>query len=174
MKTSKPKFSYEFFPPRTDAGRTTLTKTRQELAELKPEFFSVTYGAGGSTKANTLETVVDIQHNSPVDAAPHITCVGVTNAEILELLEQYRLQDIKRLVVLRGDHPLQEQKLADSLKVAELRPADADEIFELLGAHPGSLGAVGVENEPRLLVIEWRGSHFDPRGLPADLALEEH
>ncbi len=105
MSTHNLELSYEFFPPRTDAGRATLQKTREDLTSLHPEFFSVTYGAGGSTRSHTLETVVDIQQNSPVDAAPHITCVGVTNAEILDLLEQYREHGIHRLVVLRGDLP---------------------------------------------------------------------
>ncbi len=105
MTNRKLELSYEFFPPRTEAGRDTLAQTRADLAQLSPEFFSVTYGAGGSTRSHTLETVIDIQHNSPVDAAPHITCVGVTNAEILELLHQYQQHDIHRLVVLRGDLP---------------------------------------------------------------------
>jgi len=85
--------SYEFFPPRT------------ELAEFNPEFYSVTFGAGGSTRDNTLETVIDIQHNSTIDACPHLTGVGASNAEILELLEQYKNHGIHRLVVLRGDPP---------------------------------------------------------------------
>lgn len=97
--------SFEFFPPRTEAGRTTLVKTRGELAELNPGFFSVTYGAGGSTREKTLETVIDIQQNSSIDACPHLTCVGATNAEIFELLEQYQQHGINRLVVLRGDPP---------------------------------------------------------------------
>lgn len=97
--------SFEFFPPRTDAGKIKLLATRKELATLNPEFYSVTFGAGGSTRDNTLDTVVDIQQNSSVDACPHLTCVGATNAEILELLEHYKLNGIKRLVVLRGDLP---------------------------------------------------------------------
>ncbi len=95
--------SYEFFPPRTEAGKAKLAETRQNLAQLNPEFFSVTYGAGGSTRDNTLETVLDIQHQSSVSACPHITCVGATNKEILELLNIYVENNINRLVVLRGD-----------------------------------------------------------------------
>lgn len=97
--------SYEFFPPRTDAGRDTLKTTRDALAEYRPEFYSVTFGAGGSTRDKTLETVVDIQQNSTINACPHITCVGATNAEILELLQQYVDKGIRHLVVLRGDMP---------------------------------------------------------------------
>ena len=87
MDTQSLNLSYEFFPPRTEAGKIKLVETRKQLAPLNPEFFSVTFGAGGSTRDNTLETVVDIQQNSNVDACPHLTCVGATNAEIIELLE---------------------------------------------------------------------------------------
>lgn len=103
MKTRAFELSFEFFPPRTETGVVTLAKTREELAEFKPEFFSVTYGAGGSTRDKTMETVFDIQHNSSIDACPHITCVGATNAEIIELLDHYKQHDIRHLVVLRGD-----------------------------------------------------------------------
>ncbi len=95
--------SYEFFPPRTETGKIKLADTRKDLAQLNPEFFSVTYGAGGSTRNNTLETVLDIQKNSSVSACPHITCVGATNEEILQLVNIYVENNIKRLVVLRGD-----------------------------------------------------------------------
>lgn len=105
MSNKALELSYEFFPPRTDAGRQTLARTRKELARLNPAFYSVTFGAGGSTRDKTLETVIDIQQNSAVDACPHITCVGASNAEIIELLEIYRQNDIHRLVVLRGDLP---------------------------------------------------------------------
>ena len=105
MKTRNLELSYEFFPPRTEIGREKLAQTRTELAKLNPEFFSVTFGAGGSTRDNTLETVIDIQRNSTVDACPHLTCVGATNAEIIEMLEQYKQNGIHRLVILRGDLP---------------------------------------------------------------------
>ncbi len=97
--------SFEFFPPRTEAGKEKLVATRQALAATNPEFYSVTFGAGGSTRDNTLETVIDIQQKGGIDACPHLTCVGATNQEIIELLEQYRAHGIHRLVVLRGDLP---------------------------------------------------------------------
>ena len=153
MTNKKLELSYEFFPPRTDAGRATLTKTRQELAELSPEFFSVTYGAGGSTKANTLETVIDIQHNSPVDAAPHITCVGVTNAELLELLEQYRQQDIRRLVVLRGDLP------GGMVAMGECK--HAADLVHLIREHFGDHFSIAVAAYPE--------AHPDAKNLVSDL-----
>lgn len=95
--------SYEFFPPRTESGKNKLKQTRRELAVLQPDFFSVTFGAGGSTRDNTLETVLDIRNHSEVAACPHITCVGATNAEILELVNTYVDNGINRLVILRGD-----------------------------------------------------------------------
>ncbi len=97
--------SYEFFPPRTETGRLKLADTRRVLAGQRPDFFSVTFGAGGSTRDNTLETVLDIQRSGEAPAAPHLTCVGASNAEILELLQQYRDAGIRHLVVLRGDPP---------------------------------------------------------------------
>ena len=97
--------SYEFFPPRTDAGRLKLADTRRVLARQRPDFFSVTFGAGGSTRDHTLETVLDIQQSGEAPAAPHLTCVGASNEELLELLAQYREAGIRKLVLLRGDLP---------------------------------------------------------------------
>lgn len=105
MQNNNLELSYEFFPPRTDVGKQKLANTQLELAHLRPEFYSVTFGAGGSTRDNTLETVLDIQQNSGVDACPHLTCVGATNKEILELVQQYHDKGIHRLVLLRGDPP---------------------------------------------------------------------
>lgn len=105
MSTQNIELSYEFFPPRTEVGKATLARTLTELETRSPDFFSVTFGAGGSTRDKTIETVVNIQHNYSVDACPHITCVGATNAEILELLEIYQNEGIRRLLVLRGDLP---------------------------------------------------------------------
>jgi len=97
--------SCEFFPPRTEKGVLKLRQTRQELEVLKPAFFSVTFGAGGSTQAKTFESVVEIQQQSDFDAAPHLSCVGSTRANILKLLKDYQAQNIKRIVALRGDQP---------------------------------------------------------------------
>ncbi len=105
MTKQKLELSCEFFPPRTDAGKATLGRTTEELTVLDPEFFSVTFGAGGSTRDNTLETVLEIKETSPVAACPHLSCVGLTNKQILELVDNYRQQGINRLVVLRGDAP---------------------------------------------------------------------
>lgn len=96
--------SFEFFPPNTPAGSEKLKTVVQELAIVQPEFFSVTYGAGGSTRDKTLATVRDIAALG-FEAAPHLSCVGSTRAGIAETLATYRAQGIRRLVALRGDLP---------------------------------------------------------------------
>ena len=96
--------SFEFFPPNTPVGSEKLRAVVQELAAVRPEFFSVTYGAGGSTREKTLATVQDIAALG-FEAAPHLSCVGSTEAGISEILDTYRAQGIRRLVALRGDLP---------------------------------------------------------------------
>jgi methylenetetrahydrofolate reductase (NADPH) len=103
MSVSVP-ISFEFFPPNTPAGSEKLRTVVQDLAAARPEFFSVTYGAGGSTRDKTLSTVRDIAAQG-FDAAPHLSCVGSTEAGIAETLATYRSQGIRRLVALRGDLP---------------------------------------------------------------------
>lgn len=98
-------FSFEFFPPKTDKGAENLRAVRNELAALNPRFFSVTYGAGGSTQANTLNTVLEIQRDSGIEAAPHLSCVGSNAEQIREILDTYRNNGIKHIVALRGDLP---------------------------------------------------------------------
>jgi methylenetetrahydrofolate reductase (NADPH) len=97
-------FSCEYFPPKDDAARDKLHVTTRELAALKPKFFSVTYGAGGSTQAGTYETVKWIKEQG-FDAAPHISCVGATRERIVEQLKAYQALGIKRIVALGGDLP---------------------------------------------------------------------
>ena len=97
-------FSFEFFPPRTPAGKDKLRATWQQLGQLKPKFFSVTFGAGGSTQAGTLGTVLEIGR-AGYEAAPHISCVASTRVEIGAVLEQYKSADIRHIVALRGDLP---------------------------------------------------------------------
>lgn len=97
--------SFEFFPPRTEQGRENLRATWRELAKLKPEFFSVTFGAGGTTQDGTFETVKAITTDCGIEAAPHLSCVGSTRENIAALLQQYKDAGIKRIVALRGDLP---------------------------------------------------------------------
>jgi methylenetetrahydrofolate reductase (NADPH) len=97
-------FSFEFFPPQTPEGIEKLRATRRQLAQLRPEFFSVTFGAGGSTRDRTLETVLEIQAEG-LPAAPHLSCIGSTSENIRAILQRYRDAGIRRIVALRGDLP---------------------------------------------------------------------
>lgn len=101
---NKPPISIEFFPPQTSEGVEKLRATRARLATLKPEFFSVTFGAGGSTQARTFETVFETQREG-YQAAPHLSCIGSTRAHIREILARYQEAGIHRIVALRGDLP---------------------------------------------------------------------
>ena len=96
--------SFEFFPPKTPEGKEKLRATWQALARLKPRFFSCTYGAGGSTREGTLETVLEIR-KAGHEAAPHLSCVASTQKDIAEQLERYKSHGIRHLVALRGDLP---------------------------------------------------------------------
>ncbi len=101
---NKPAISFEFFPPQTNEGAEKLTLVRQQLATLNPEFFSVTFGAGGSTQERTLDTILHIKAEGH-QAAPHLSCVGSTRDNIRTLLHTYQNVGIKRIVALRGDLP---------------------------------------------------------------------
>ena len=100
----KPEISFEFFPPQTAEGAEKLRATRRQLAQLKPAFFSCTFGAGGSTRDRTLETVLEMQAEG-LPAAPHLSCIGSTRDNVRAILARYRDAGIRRLVALRGDLP---------------------------------------------------------------------
>jgi methylenetetrahydrofolate reductase (NADPH) len=100
----KPEISFEFFPPQTAEGAEKLRTTRRQLAQLKPAFFSCTFGAGGSTRDRTLETVLEIQAEG-LPAAPHLSCIGSTRENIRAVLERYQAAGIRRIVALRCDLP---------------------------------------------------------------------
>ncbi len=97
--------SFEFFPPRTDQGKQNLRQVRQELSVINPHYFSTTFGAGGTTQDATLETVLDIQANDGIPAAPHLSCIDSKKSKILTLLSQYKDAGINRIITLRGDIP---------------------------------------------------------------------
>ena len=97
-------FSFEFFPPKTEEGKEKLRMVRDKLGVLKPKYFSVTFGAGGSTQQGTLEAVLEIQQ-AGYEAAPHISCIGTKKQTITQLLDTYKTNGIKHLVALRGDLP---------------------------------------------------------------------
>lgn len=132
--------SFEFFPPRTEKGRENLQATYQQLAKFHPEFFSVTFGAGGSTRDRTLETVQEIQQLSGIAAAPHLSCIDSTHDSILSLLNQYKADGINRIVSLRGDIPsgavsIGEFQYANAL-VSFIREQTGDHFHIEVAAYP--------------------------------------
>jgi methylenetetrahydrofolate reductase (NADPH) len=136
MKTP---ISFEFFPPKTAEGVEKLVGVRQKLYALKPEFFSVTYGAGGSTQDGTLQTVQSIIADG-FAAAPHFSCIGATRDSVRAQLAQFRLAGIKRMVALRGDLPsgygaFGEFRYASEL-VEFIRTATGNEFHVEVGCYP--------------------------------------
>ncbi len=105
MKTKLPKVSFELFPPKSEAGTAQLIKTVQRLHAVDPEYFSVTYGAGGSTQNSTQAIVTHLKQQLHMKVTPHISCVGSTKADMQKILDYYLSIGIDRLLVLRGDLP---------------------------------------------------------------------
>ena len=105
MTTSTPQLSFEFFPPKNDDMAEAFARARDRLAALRPEYMSVTFGAGGSTRSRTRQTVLNIERETDIPAAPHISCMSEDTDGIRDLLDSYREAGVKRLVVLRGDRP---------------------------------------------------------------------
>lgn len=107
------RLSFEFFPPRSEAGQQKLLQVAQQLLQAKPEYFSVTFGAGGSTRDNTASTVKSLMAETGIKAAPHISGIGSSLEQVDSLLSYYQSQDIHQLVVLRGDIPSGLRDLGD-------------------------------------------------------------
>lgn len=124
-------FSIEFFPPKTPEGTEKLRVTRAKLAELHPKYFSVTFGAGGSTQQGTRDTVLEILREGH-DAAPHLSCVGRSKADLRALLADYKANGIRRLVALRGDLP---SGYGSGAAAGEFRYAN--ELIEFIRAETG-------------------------------------
>src|SRR5436190_11723309 len=103
--------SFEFFPPKTDLGRSRLAKTVQKLALLRPSFVSITFGAGGSTREGSFQTCSEIIRTTDLDVTPHLSCIGSTREQIAAQLDTYRAIGVKRVVALRGDVPESEAEL---------------------------------------------------------------
>lgn len=114
------KISFEFFPPHTPKGNESLREVRKTLAKTNPEYFSVTFGAGGSTQESTLNTVLEIKKNDKVAVAPHLSCIGSTKENILTLLKKYQSAGVNRLVALRGDIPSGMRHIGDFSYANEL------------------------------------------------------
>jgi methylenetetrahydrofolate reductase (NADPH) len=132
-------FSFEFFPPNTPEGADKLAQTAKQLAQLNPKFFSVTYGAGGSTRERTLRAVLDLRAAGHA-AAPHISCVGSSRSDIREILREYQTHGIRHVVALRGDLPSGtaasgEFQYANEL-VAFIRSEFADQFHIEVAAYP--------------------------------------
>lgn len=112
LNPSKPCFSFEFFPPKTEEGWTNLRQTLEELAGLEPGFVSVTYGAGGSTRDRTLQLVSEIKATTGIEAMAHLTCVGHTREELNEVVDRLLESRIENVLALRGDPPQGQKSFA--------------------------------------------------------------
>jgi len=132
-------FSFEFFPPKTEQGVAKLRLVREQLARLEPRFFSVTFGAGGSTQERTFEAVREIQ-SAGSEAAPHLSCIASSREDLGQMLDAYREQGIRHIVALRGDMPsgMQEPgelRHANEL-VAFIREHSGDHFYIEVAAYP--------------------------------------
>lgn len=145
----KTEISIEFFPPQTPEGIAKLRSTRQELAKLDPGFFSVTYGARGSTRERTFSVVKEIAAEG-FDAAPHLSCIGSTRDSIREILNEYKAAGIKRTVALRGDLP------SGMAETGEFRYAN--ELVEFIRAETGDWFSIEVAAYP-----EWHPQAKSPK-----------
>jgi methylenetetrahydrofolate reductase (NADPH) len=143
MSLNRPSVSFEFFPTKTEAGHEKLLNTARELAVHNPDFFSCTYGAGGSTRDRTLNTVLQLDGEIKVPTAPHLSCVGDSKAELRELLTRYRHNGIRRIVALRGDLPS-----GMGLAHGELR--HANELVEFIRQESGDYFHIEVAAYPEM------------------------
>jgi len=133
-------FSFEFFPPRSAEAQGKFELTRDRLSALEPNFFSVTFGAGGSTRELTLETVLKIIEATGIDAAPHLSCIGFPLEKIRAVLQEYLARGIRRVVALRGDMP------SGMTGFGELRYAN--ELVEFIRKETGSAFHIEVAGYP--------------------------
>lgn len=145
----KTEISIEFFPPQTLEGVDKLRLVRQKLAVLKPEFFSVTFGAGGSTRERTFSVVKEIAAEGH-DAAPHLSCIGSTRENVREILQEYKAAGIRRIVALRGDLP------SGMAEAGEFRYAN--ELVEFIRTETGDHFHLEVAAYP-----EWHPQARNPR-----------
>ncbi|MCC6074389.1 methylenetetrahydrofolate reductase [NAD(P)H] [Pseudomonas sp. GCM10022188] len=137
------RYSFEFFPCKTEAGHEKLLNVARQLAGYNPDFFSCTYGAGGSTRDRTLNTVLQLDGEVKVPTAPHLSCVGDSKAELRELLTTYKDAGIQRIVALRGDLPS-----GMGLANGELR--HANELVEFIRAETGDHFHIEVAAYPEV------------------------
>ncbi len=131
-------FSFEFFPPKHDAGWLSLGRTIAELEHLNPDFVSVTYGAGGSTRTKTADLVSWVRRQTPIPPMAHLTCMGHTKADIRSILTDYRAENVENILALGGDPPKEGEAASDYRYSLEL-VADVQEFggFSVgVAAHP--------------------------------------
>ncbi|MDQ6780754.1 MAG: methylenetetrahydrofolate reductase [NAD(P)H] [Candidatus Eremiobacteraeota bacterium] len=114
LRRAQPCFSFEFFPPKSEAGVSSLMETAEQLKSLEPAFVSVTYGAGGSTRARTLEVVKSMKTSLGLEVMAHVTCVGSTVRELTSLLDELQSAGIQNVLALRGDPPKGDVSFAPS------------------------------------------------------------
>ncbi len=120
--------SFELFPPRTPEAAAKLPDVIKQLAALRPDYFSVTHGAGGSDQEGTYETLLTVVEHSGIEVAPHLTCVGSTRAHVAAQLDRYRATGVKRIVALRGDLP--------ATAMSPAAPGEFHYASELVSYHP--------------------------------------
>ena len=138
-------FSFELFPPRTPEAQEKLPEVIRQLAAVRPDYFSVTHGAGGSEQDGTYETLLAVVKHAGVEAAPHLTCIGSTRAKVAALLDRYRAAGVKRIVALRGDLP------ATALSAAA--PGEfryANELVSFIRAEHGNAFKIEVAAYPEM------------------------
>ncbi len=142
QKSHPKRFSFEFFPPRNEETAAKLWATAGKLAELQPDYCSVTFGAGGSTRDRTFDTVMGLRERFGMDVAPHVSCVGSSTDEIRALLDKYRDNGLKHLVALRGDMP------SGTSGYGELRYAN--ELVSFIRAEYGDFFEIEVAAYPEM------------------------
>jgi methylenetetrahydrofolate reductase (NADPH) len=149
LKQSRPAISFEFFPPKTEAGFTQLYQAIDELRPLRPSYVSVTYGAGGSTRQKTVDLVTRIQRDIGIRAMAHLTCVGHTADEIGKILDELWNGGVRNILALRGDPPVGQS----SFVATEGGFAYADQLVAYVkGRHDFSIGVAGYpEGHPQCL-----------------------
>ena len=137
-----PVFSFEFFPPKTEKGEESLFEALEKLVGMRPDFVSVTYGAGGTTKEKTRRIVLTIKERFKLEVMPHLTCVGHTREELQQMLEEYAQNNITNVLALRGDPP----KGVQDWQPVPGGPEHAEDIVRM--AHQAGAFSVGVAGFP--------------------------
>jgi methylenetetrahydrofolate reductase (NADPH) len=148
LKPGKPTVSFEFFPPKTTESQEQLYTTIRDLEKIHPNFVSVTYGAGGSTRELTHELVLRLKNSSTLDPIPHLTCVGHTESEIAAILERYAAAGVSNILALRGDPP-RDQPDYDHSRDMFPQAVDLVRFIKKFTGHPDKRGfGIGVAGFP--------------------------